>query len=85
MDPDGEKKFLASGGSAKDVAACCRRIELAVDEALEEAFARRAKEIADREGLGAGKALSAYKALAWDCHYNMRRMLNRIEDGEMSL
>lgn len=46
------------------------------------AFARRAKQIAERIGLGGAKA-AAYLRLAKECRGNLRMMLSRIEAGEM--
>ena len=57
----------------------CERVDLA---AAPEAFAVRAREIAQAEGLN-GAPPDAYAALAARCKGNMRAMLNEIESGAM--
>ena len=49
---------------------------------LAEAFAQRAHEIADAEGLN-GRPVSSYVNLAKRCKNNFRQMLQRIEAGQM--
>lgn len=53
-----------------------------VPSALTRAFAERAREIAQREGLD-GQPVEAYLQLALDCRHNLRQMLSRIEAGCM--
>ena len=52
------------------------------NQGLAQAFARRAGEIADAEGLN-GKPVSAYLRLVQRCHNNMRAVLQAVESGEM--
>jgi DNA polymerase-3 subunit gamma/tau len=49
---------------------------------LAKAFAQRCFEIAEKEGLS-GKDINYFEALANECDFNMRAMLQRIESGEM--
>jgi replication-associated recombination protein RarA len=50
---------------------------------LTTAFAKRAMEIAQAEGLDGGQPLAAYERLALECKHSLRHMLSRIEAGEM--
>lgn len=61
-----------------------RAIELTLNHGpeLELAFAVRARQIAHAEQLD-GKPLEDYVALVKDCHCNLRKVLQRIEAGEM--
>lgn len=61
-----------------------RAIELVLNHGpeLELAFALRARSIADAEQLN-GKPLEAYVDLVQDCRCNLRKVLQRIEAGEM--
>ncbi len=59
----------------------CKSIPF-TNQGLAPAFARRAREIADAEGLN-GKPDSAYVRLVQRCRNNMRAVLQEIEAGEM--
>ncbi len=52
------------------------------NQGLAEAFAKRAQEIAEREGLG-GASEKEYLALVRTCRNNMRAVLSQIEGFEM--
>ena len=52
------------------------------NQGLAQGFAVRAREIAEAEGLN-GRPPAAYLRLVQDCHNNMRRVLQRIDAGEM--
>jgi len=73
--------FRIERPDAVELIGLCQRVELAT-EGLEEAFAKRCKEIAEAEGLD-GKPLTSFKALARRCKLNMRAMLKEIEAGAM--
>jgi len=59
----------------------CKTIAF-TNQGLADAFAERAREIADAEGLN-GKPLAAYKRLVQRCRNNMRMVLQAVESGEM--
>lgn len=60
----------------------CTVFELQSNDALVRAFAERAREIAQAEGLD-GQPVGAYIALAHACQGNFRKMLEEIEKGRM--
>lgn len=59
----------------------CHQITL-TNQGLAQAFAERAKTIAESEGLD-GRPIAAYVKLVQACKNNMRAVLHRIEAGEM--
>jgi DNA polymerase III gamma/tau subunit len=59
----------------------CVRLSLARRD-LQSAFAERARQIAQAEGLD-GQSIERYKRLAKDCNSNFRAMLQAIDAGEM--
>ena len=78
---DGLRLFEDRSIDASPLLSRCTEIRL-TSQGMAPKFAARAREIAMAEGLD-GKPESAYLALARDCGNNMRRMLSKIEDGEM--
>lgn len=54
------------------------------NQGLAQAFAQRAKAVAEREGLD-GQPLPVYVKLVQSCKNNMRAVLQRIEAGEMEV
>ncbi len=69
------------GDDCGPFASRCYQIRL-TNQGLAEAFAKRARWIADQEGLN-GKPMAAYVRLVRDCKNNLRAVLQRIEAGEM--
>lgn len=67
-------------GDAGPLLSRCTEIELANDDAAHAAFAKRAQDIARREGID-GVPLQVYTAAARKCRGNMRALLQRIECG----
>lgn len=59
----------------------CHKLRL-TNQGLAQAFAERARSIAEREGLN-GRPIGDYVKLVRDCKNNLRRVLQRIEEGEM--
>lgn len=59
----------------------CKRFEF-TNQGLAQAFADRAQEIAEAEGLN-GQAPARYLRLVQDCKNSMREVLQRVDAGEM--
>lgn len=59
----------------------CKQVAF-TNQGLADAFAERAREIAQAEGLD-GQPLAAYKKLVQQCRNNFRAVLQRIEAGEL--
>jgi replication-associated recombination protein RarA len=78
----GQRKLFDGAMDAEPVLSRAVQITLSHGPELELAFAIRAREIAQAEDLD-GKPLEDYVALAKECKCNMRRILQRIEAGDM--
>ena len=77
---DGQLSMM-DGIDAKPFLSRCTKLEL-TSQGLAKAFAERAQQIAQAEGLD-GKPTASYVRLVNDCGGNMRDALNRIEALEM--
>lgn len=71
---------LFSGIDAHPLVSRCIEFNLHANQHVD-AFAARAREIAETEGLG-GADIQDYKALVKSCQYNFRQVLSKIEAGE---
>jgi len=78
---DGEDALFEDHIDAHPLLSRCVQIPL-TNQGLAQAFAKRAREIAETEGLN-GKPDSAYLRLVQRCHNNMRAVLQAVESGEM--
>lgn len=78
---EGQLTFFEDKQDAQPLLSRCLRLDLARRN-LTQAFAQRAYEIADKEGLN-GRPIEAYVRLCKDHRNNMRSVLMAIENGAM--
>ena len=78
---DGQDALFEDQIDAHPLLSRCVQISL-TNQGLAQAFAKRARQIADAEGLN-GKPESAYVRLVQRCRNNMREVLQAVESGEM--
>jgi len=78
---DGQDALFEDQIDAHPLLSRCVLLTL-TNQGLAPAFAKRAREIADAEGLN-GKPDSAYLRLVQRCRNNMRAVLQAVESGEM--
>lgn len=79
---DGQGALFDAQIDAEPLLGRCVEIKL-TNQGTHPAFAKLARTIAQSEGLD-GRPESAYRRLAADCHGNLRKMLQRIGNGEMA-
>jgi replication-associated recombination protein RarA len=79
---DGLALFEDGQTDAHPLLSRCTQLAL-TSQGLCKLFAKRAKEIAESEGLD-GQPVAKYERLAADEHNNMRAILSRIEEGVMA-
>jgi len=78
---DGQESLFDDQIDAHPLLSRCVVLTL-TNQGLAPAFAKRAREIAEAEGLN-GKPDAAYLRLVQRCHNNMRAVLQAVESGEM--
>ncbi len=78
---DGQDSLFEGMDDASPLLSRCIEIQLARRD-LARAFAKRAREIAVKEGLD-GQPIAQYVKLANDCKANFRAMLMAVESGDM--
>ena len=78
---DGQESLFEDEIDAHPLLSRCLSVRL-TNQGLADAFAVRAREIAQAENLD-GQALPAYKRLVQRCKNNMREVLQAVEFGEM--
>jgi DNA polymerase III gamma/tau subunit len=78
---DGQDALFEDHIDAHPLLSRCVQIPL-TNQGLAQAFAKRARQIADAEGVN-GKPESVYLRLVQRCRNNMREVLQAVESGEM--
>jgi DNA polymerase-3 subunit gamma/tau len=78
---DGQDSLFDDNEDAHPLLSRCIVLSL-TNQGLAQAFAERARAIADREGLN-GQPVTEYVKLARRCRNNMRMMLQAIDSGDM--
>ena len=78
---DGQEELFECAIDAHPLLSRCLNVRL-TNQGLADAFAVRAREIAQAENLD-GQPLPAYKRLVQRCKNNMREVLQAVYDGEM--